>query len=275
MVVGAGALGGPDVLGRREPVEHLAQHRALRDRDRELPVGEAFAVVPQPHRGALAGAGLVGLQQPGLVLVSAVGVDGLQDPAAQRGHGVRVVLTGQTEQVLLGQVAVVGVLAVQCVDRSADHNRLLGVDLTAGHRLARLLVSSHGVRHAHLTRSLGSGLPGDARQPRDQRARAEVAGQVEGLGLTQGAGLELAQPRQCPHDTSDHLGGLRLVERPGRHLGHLVEPGLQVVEEGQDRVCRSGVPQVPAHGSTQAPGADSSGRVSRSTRGFAEKSVKQ
>ena len=236
-LVGAGAVGGADVLGRREPVQGFAEHGALGDGDGEGAVGEAVAVVPQPQGRAFTSAGFLGFEESGFVLVGAFGVDGLQDPAAQGGQGVGVEVAGGGEEVLLGEALVVGVLRSEVVDGGVDDEGLLGVDLAAGHRVPGLLVTGQRCRQAHLSGGCGTGSPGESGEPGGGGAKPARGGHLKCLGVLQHPCLELVDPCVVGGQAGDHLGGLGGVERPGRGLDQGVELALEGVEAPQDRVC--------------------------------------
>ena len=70
--------------------------------------------------------------------VGGIGVDDLEDPAAEDPEVLGVVVLGELDEVLLAPCAQVGLVG-KGVDGGADHAGLFGVDVAGGHRVA------HGV----------------------------------------------------------------------------------------------------------------------------------
>ncbi len=256
VVIRPGTLGRAHVLRGSQCLQGFAQHLGLRGRHREPAMGEAFAVVVEPELGLLPCFGFLLLEQLRLVLIGLVGVDGLQDPAAELGELVGVEVRCFLDQVRFGCVTVHRV--VEGVDGLGDDDGLLRQDSPSGHRLAGLVMGDQLLGQAGPALGFGAGQAGRHREPDPDGLRTGCAVEVEGLGLGHRTRFDLCQARQVCFEAGDDLGGLRGGERPGGGLSDLVKALREDVEEPQDRVTL-GVVEVLGHGSTQAPTTDSPG----------------
>lgn len=268
VVVAAGAFGGAHVLGRGVGLQRLAQHGGLGRGHGEAAVGESLAVLPEAEPGLLACAGFLLLQEARLVLVGTGGVDDLHDPATEGRELRGVEVAGPVDQVALGTVTIGGCLVVEVIDGLGDDQGLLGVESTPGHRGPGRLVGGEGMSESGLAAGLGPGELGVTSQPDFQRPDPLGTGEVEGLGLVQGACLELGQPGQISLQPSDDRSGVGGVQRPGRGLGDLVETPFEPVEEPDDRMARSGLVEVPTHAISQALTTDIPGENSAQPQGL-------
>ena len=168
--------------------------------DGEPAVALPLAVVGHRERRRRPGRGLFGLEAAGFLGLGGLGVDHLEQPAAQDPQRPGVVVGGLAEQERLRLRHHTGVEIIgQVVDRVDDHARLLDVDRTrqpTPHRRAGWASSSR------------------ARQP-----RSTVRGRSRGPGL-------VGQPvrrRRRPHRTAD-VDPVRVREQPQLELGRPASP---------------------------------------------------
>ena len=247
------------VFGGGERVECLLEHRAGEGGSR---VNRPWSLPwPSSHmvsRVAAAAAALLLVEEFGFVGVGGVGVDDLEQPAAEDLQGLGVEVAGLLDQVALGLGDQVGVEAVgEVVDRPGDDLGLLDVHPALSERGAGRLVGLEGRR-----RAASSGA-------RPGRVMVAVGEPVRGGG---GTGLRRRRrsvsawaSSRAFSSASCAFGGQHLAEGGGG-LGGVHRPQRDVRDRGQVGAHASDRTGHPVrvvgdrgHGSIQAPATDSRG----------------
>ena len=160
----------------------------------EPAVGLAVAVVPHRQPGRRGRGAFLALEEFGFVGVGGVGVDDLEQAAAEDLQGLGVELAGLLDQVGLGVGDQVGVEVVgEVVDRPGDHLGLLHMQVTSGEGRAGRLVGVQCRREPDRPVSGRAGEGGVVGEPVRGRGGTGLAGHVDGLGVGEQPGLQLGQ----------------------------------------------------------------------------------